>query len=107
MSRVRLPAEVAAYDRNGEVVGWAPCTVEFGIDEDRIPPVYAVSVSTVVEKRVEEQADELASMRERVGRIAARLENVTAELRLLSEGLTSEESARTLERIETALGIEP
>ncbi len=70
------------------------------------PVLYGLSVVDVVEKRVEAQANELATMRERVSRIAMRLEGVTAELRLLTEEMTPEESAQVLARIEKNLGIQ-
>jgi len=103
VSRVRIPAEVACFSRSGERVGWVPCFVEMTVHERGL--ITDAHVSTAVEKRVEEQADELASIRDRAGKIASMLVDVAAELRRLSDGMSPEESARVLDQIERSLGI--
>lgn len=66
--------------------------------------VTEIRVTKNTEKH-EESTDELSTIRERVGRIARRLEDVASELRMVAEGLSPEESAQTLEKIEKKLGI--
>jgi hypothetical protein len=103
---LRFFAERCRYaeeDVNADVEIWEPCLVEMSVDPSgRHLPVYDVDVK-VLQPRA--PGDELSTMRDRVGRIARRLEDVTSELRMLAEGLSPEESARTLERIEESLGI--
>ena len=101
--RIRFSAEVASFMQDGDVDEWHPCTVEMGVSSDGpASVVYDVDVERLQPRA---SGDELSTMRDRVGRIARRLEDVTAELRMLAEGLSPEESARTLERIEESLGL--